>query len=132
MGDVMMRTVWSGLLAAGLMSSLAVVTPAATAEKAAAPATINDIDGDGLLDVVYSWGGHGSDEDNGILTIAYGDGHQQSFQGQGGFGYPLPDPPLYDRLFGRTTEVANLNGDQYADVLVTGSGHTSLVEVVCR
>ena len=120
--NMMMRRVWSCLVAAGLMSSLAVVAPAAVAETAAAPATINDIDGDGLLDVVYSWGGHGSDEDNGILTIAYGDGHQQSFQGQGGFGYPLPDPPLYDRLFGRTTEVANLNGDQYADVVVASRG----------
>ncbi len=113
-----MRTVLSGLMVAGLIASLAVATPAA----AAAPATINDIDGDGLLDVVYSSDGKGSDEDNGKLTIAYGDGQTQSFKGQHAFGYPLPDPPLHDPQFGRTTEVANLNGDQYADVLVTGRG----------
>lgn len=116
-----MRRGWCGLLAAGLMSGLALVMPVA-ADASPAPATINDIDGDGLLDVVYSWGGHGSDEGNGILTIAYGDGHQQSFQGQSGFGHPLPDPPLFDRLFGRTTEVADLNGDQFADVVVAGRG----------
>ncbi len=29
---------------------------------------------------------------------------------------------MHDPRFGRTTEVANLNGDQYADVLVTGRG----------
>ena len=118
----MMRAVWSGLLAAGLMSSLAVVTPAAAEETAAAPATINDIDGDGLLDVVYSTYGRGSDEDNGNLLIAYGDGREQRFHGQGGFGYHLPDPPLHDPSFAQTTEVADLNGDQYADVLVTGRG----------
>jgi hypothetical protein len=119
----MMRRVWSGLAAAGLMASLAVITPAAAVEKAAAaPATINDIDGDGLLDVVYSFRGEGSDEDDGVLMIAYGDGHQQRFFGQGGFGYSLPDPPLYDRDFASHTEVANLNGDQYADVVVMGRG----------
>jgi len=117
----MMRTLWSAVLAAGLMASAAMLAPA-TAEVTAAPATINDIDGDGLLDVVYSWGGNGSDEDNGILTVSYGDGEEQSFIGQQGFGYPLPDPPIHDRSFGRSTEVADLNGDQYADVVVAGRG----------
>ncbi len=119
----MMRAMWSGLLAAGLMASVAVAAPAAAADKtAAAPATVNDIDGDGLLDVVYSYRGEGSDEDDGVLMIAYGDGHQQRFYGQGSFGYSLPDPPLYDRGFAHKTEVANLNGDQYADLVVTGRG----------
>ena len=115
----MKRATWSGLLAAGLMSSLAVVAPGAAAETAA---TTNDIDGDGLLDVVYSSDGKGSDEDNGRLTISYGDGHQQSFKGQQAFGYPLPDPPLHDPLFGRNTEVADLNGDHYADLVVAARG----------
>lgn len=110
----------TGAVMATVVVGMLAGSPGATAAES--PVTINDIDGDGTVDVVHAAGGYGSDEGNGALTVAYGDGKRQRFVGQQAFGYPLPDPPLYDRDLGRLAEVADLDGDQYADLVVVGRG----------
>jgi hypothetical protein len=100
-----------------------VVAPTASAEPAAAPrqaTRINDIDGDGSLDVVFVDSGEpadtAADEKGypGSVQVVFGDGRIQRVS-----TVPLHDGLFEDSSFGSGLVVGDLNRDGYADVVVS-------------
>ena len=110
---------------AALLVALAgfVAAPTASAEPAAAPrqaTRINDIDGDGKLDVVFVCPGQWANPDDdqpglaGSVQVLFGDGKLQQ----------VTTTQLHDRLFedsnfGAALVVGDLNRDGYADIIVS-------------
>ncbi len=91
--------------------------PAAAPDKPSRPTRINDIDGDGKLDVVFANNGRSADDDHpgrdGSVQVLFGDGKLQR----------VTTTQLHDRLFedssfGSALVVGDLNRDGYADIVV--------------
>ncbi|HEY3337952.1 MAG TPA: VCBS repeat-containing protein [Propionicimonas sp.] len=110
--------------AAALLVAVVSLVPApqAGAEPAAAPrqaARINDIDGDGKLDVVFVHSGEAADTADdeeghpGSVQVVFGDGKVQHVSTA-----QLHDGLFEDSSFGSGLVVGDLNRDGYADVVV--------------
>jgi uncharacterized repeat protein (TIGR01451 family) len=81
--------------------------------------TVGDLDGDGASDLVVSNFGDGDRNDDGTLTLWFG-------EGDGTFSSPLTIPIGDDSI--RNTAIGDLNGDGLADIAAAGlSGQITVV-----
>ncbi len=92
--------------------------PAAAPGSPTRPTRINDIDGDGTLDVVFVSNGQSADEDyaelDGSVQVLFGDGKLQRVTTT-----QLHDRMFEDSLFGSAIVVGDLNRDGFADIVVS-------------
>lgn len=103
-------------LAAATASAVVFASPAI-----AATPTINDIDGDGRVDVVIGESIETSEESVvGRVTINYGSGKAETFARED-LGLAA------DESFGSAIVVANLNGDAYADLVIKSTYHLTVL-----
>jgi hypothetical protein len=125
---------WFGRFTGPLLAALALLTlpgppvPAAAAphtpavasalpaapEHPTGPTRINDVDGDGRVDVVGLDVGSEESGRPGGVRVLFASGKSQTITRA-----QLGDPPMEDTMFGEGFTVADLNFDGYADILVS-------------